>query len=79
MRVLRQDPFECAMSFLCSQNNHVKRIAQLVEALARNYGSQICEVDGIVYFSFPSLTELKLATEAHLRALKFGYRARYVV
>ena len=52
---------------------------RLVDVRGHDFGSQICEVGGIVYFSFPSLTELKLATEAHLRALKFGYRARYIV
>ena len=41
VRCLRQDPWECTISFICSSNNNIKRIAQLVGALRTNYGSEI--------------------------------------
>lgn len=31
MRVIRQDPFECTMSFICSSNNNIERIKQMLE------------------------------------------------
>merc|ERR1712086_226992 len=40
-RCLRQDPWECTISFICSSNNNIKRIGQLVEKLRVNYGSEM--------------------------------------
>ena len=43
MRCLRQDPWECTLSFICSQNNNIKRINQLVKSLRDNFGEPIIE------------------------------------
>jgi len=41
VRLLRQDPWENLLSFLCSQNNHQRRIAGMVDALCHAYGERI--------------------------------------
>jgi N-glycosylase/DNA lyase len=38
-RLLRQDPCECLFAFICSSNNHVQRIAGMVERLCAAYGT----------------------------------------
>eukprot|EP00727_Mastigamoeba_balamuthi_P013747 m51a1_g8996 putative n-glycosylase dna lyase (176) ;mRNA; f:98611-99138 len=38
LRLLRQPPAECLVSFICSQNNNVARIASMVRALRSAYG-----------------------------------------
>jgi 3-methyladenine DNA glycosylase/8-oxoguanine DNA glycosylase len=38
VRVVRQDPFECLVSFICSSNNNIKRITLMLDSLRRNYG-----------------------------------------
>ncbi|BAM80835.1 probable 8-oxoguanine-DNA-glycosylase [Cyanidioschyzon merolae strain 10D] len=83
-RVLRQDPVECLFSFLCSSNNHIRRISGMVEFLARRYGRAIGSVPaGLAddeYYAFPSVAELAAqASVAELRANGFGYRAEFVV
>ena len=54
MRCLRQDPWECTLSFICSQNNNIKRITQLVAAFRDNFGPQI-NADGVNLHAFPTL------------------------
>lgn len=44
VRVLRQDPWECLISFICSSNNNISRISQMVYHLRKNYGRFLCSV-----------------------------------
>eukprot|EP01032_Pedospumella_encystans_P019533 gene19533-22207_t len=43
-RVVRQDPWECLISFICSSNNNIPRIIQMHEKLRKRYGRYICSV-----------------------------------
>jgi len=79
VRLLRQDPVECLISFLCSSNNNIKRISLMLTKLRMNYGSLLGEFDGMSYFSFPTLEQLSRAKEEDLRDLGFGYRAKFIV
>ena len=79
IRILRQDAWEALVSFICSSNNNIVRISQMVEKLCVNYGPLVATVDGRAYHDFP--TPKALATkdvEGNLRSLGFGYRAKYI-
>lgn len=79
VRILKQDAWEALVGFICSSNNNIKRISQMVEKLCLNYGPLIGHVDGEAYHDFPppeALTGSKV--EQHLRELGFGYRAKYL-
>lgn len=78
VRLLRQDPVECLISFVCSQNNRVSRIASLVRALRTRFGRLLTTVDGVAYHAFPTLSALAAADVDELRALSLGYRAPYI-
>ncbi|XP_032303099.1 N-glycosylase/DNA lyase isoform X4 [Coturnix japonica] len=79
VRVLRQDPVECLLSFICTSNNHVSRITAMIERLCQAFGPQLCLLDQQPFHAFPSLAALAGSeAEAKLRALGFGYRARFV-
>lgn len=86
IRILNQDPFENLLSFICSSNNNIVRIAQMVEKLCITYGSLIATLDGRKYYDFPSLEQLvphldpnsPKCIDPTLRQLGFGYRARYI-
>ncbi|NXF35767.1 OGG1 lyase, partial [Nyctibius bracteatus] len=79
VRVLRQDPVECLLSFICTSNNHISRITAMIDRLCRAFGRRLCCLDARPVHAFPSLSALAGAdAEARLRALGFGYRAKFV-
>lgn len=42
-------------------------------------GEHLCMYQGYAYHAFPTLTQLQRATEAQLREMGFGYRAKFIV
>ncbi|XP_061864046.1 N-glycosylase/DNA lyase [Colius striatus] len=79
VRVLRQDPVECLLSFICTSNNHISRITTMIERLCCAFGRRLCCLDARPVHAFPSLSALTgVDAEARLRALGFGYRAKFV-
>ncbi|PIN17055.1 8-oxoguanine DNA glycosylase [Handroanthus impetiginosus] len=77
-RVLRQDPLECLIQFICSSNNNIQRITKMVDFLSSK-GKFLGNVGGSDFFEFPTLERLALVSEAELREAGFGYRAKYIV
>ena len=70
-RVLRQDPWECLVAYVCSQNNSVKRIAEIVTQLADTYGEHQ-ELDGVQLNAFPTPQRLADVGAKELEGLGFG-------
>lgn len=51
----------------------------MVEKLCKFYGTKICELNGIEYYSFPKVEALaQPEVESKLRKEGFGYRAGYI-
>jgi N-glycosylase/DNA lyase len=76
-RLVRDPPFPCLVSFICSAQMRVSRIHGMQRRLAREYGDAVT-VDGGTYHSFPTPDQLAARTEAELRDQRLGYRAPYV-
>jgi len=74
MRILRQEPWECAVSFMCSQNSNIPRIEKMLYNIRSNFGKPL----GNGFYSFPTPAQLSKATEKQLQQLGLGYRAKYV-
>ncbi len=77
MRVLRQDPWETTLSFLCAQNSNVPRITRNVEDMCRSFGRSI-SLNGYTRHAYPTPEAFAGAGEQALRDLGLGYRARYI-
>jgi N-glycosylase/DNA lyase len=96
VRILRQDPWEALVGFICSSNNNIARISQMVHKLCVHYGPLLGPLPPTehhredaadddddhpvdTYHDFPTPAALaRDGVEAHLRALGFGYRAKYI-
>ncbi len=79
IRILRQDFFECLISFIISQNNHIPRIKKNIEAISHAYGSFLGEIGGEALYAFPTPKQLAEVSEENLRQLNLGFRAKYIV
>lgn len=77
-RVLRQDPLECLVQFLCSSNNNIARITKMVDFIS-SLGRHLGTVEGLEFYEFPSLDRLLAVSEKDFREAGFGYRAKYIV
>lgn len=67
IRLLRQDSWECLISFIISQNNNIPRIKGIIDRLCCNYGGR-----------FPTPEELSRETPDSLAFLRSGFRAKYI-
>ena len=77
MRLVRDPPFGCLISFICSAQMRVERIHGMQIALSEAYGETV-RFDGTDYDAFPTPKRLSEATEDELRGHSLGYRAPYV-
>lgn len=67
IRLLRQDGWECLVSFIISQNNNIPRIKGIIERLCEHYGGH-----------FPTAEQLAQETPDTLAYLRSGFRAKYI-
>ncbi len=74
LRLIRQDPWYCTISFVCSSFSNIPRIEKNIENIKQAYGKQL--KNGI--FIFPTIAELKKANKEKLRKCGLGFRDRYV-
>ncbi|AUN19200.1 8-oxoguanine DNA glycosylase [Clostridium botulinum] len=77
IRLLKQDPFEIIVSFIISANNRIPMIKKAIKNICERWGDPI-EYKGNIYYSFPTVEQLKDATEDELKACSVGFRAKYI-
>lgn len=72
--ILRQDPWECLVSFIVSAFNNIPKIELTLEKLAQRFGTPV----GRGAWRFPAPGRLAEARVAELRTCALGYRALYI-
>lgn len=77
IRILRQDLWECIISFIISANNNIPRIKKIIERISKEYGKKIM-FDGNTYYEFPTPEELSKASIEDLRNLGTGFRDKRI-
>ena len=77
LRLLRQDPFQCYISFIVSSNSNIQRIKQILYKLCKKFGKKIIFQEKEFYL-FPEPENLANASKNDLLNCGLGYRVRAV-
>ncbi len=77
LRLLRQDPFQCYVSFIASTNSSIRCIRRRLGLLCRAFGERV-EFEGREFAVFPTPGRLAAAGRGELAACALGYRAEFV-
>ena len=77
LRLLRQDPFQCYISFIVSSNSNIQRIKQILYRLCKKFGKKIIFQEKEFYL-FPEPENLVNASKNDLLNCGLGYRVRAV-
>lgn len=70
LRLIRQQPWECLISYMASSRNSIPNIKNSISNLCRQYGDDLGRD-----FSFPTAEVLARTTEKRLRETKLGFRS----
>jgi N-glycosylase/DNA lyase len=77
MRIIRQDPWECLISYICSANNNIPRITDNVRQISKAFGKRLVDDDtDIDGFAFPEPGRIN--NHDTLRACKVGFRSKFI-
>lgn len=52
LRLIRQDPWECLISYICSANNNIPKIKGMINSLCKAFGQKLI-LHGVEMYSFP--------------------------
>ncbi len=74
LRLIRQEPWECLISYMASSRNSIPNIKNSISNLCRQYGD---DLGGD--FSFPTAEVLAHTTENRLRGTKLGFRSANIL
>ena len=77
MRILRQDPFQCYISFIVSSNSNIPNIQTRLQKLSQKFGEKKI-VDKNEFFLFPEPEKLANASINEIAKCGLGYRTKYV-
>ena len=78
LRIIRQEPWECLISYICATYKNIPAIKNMIHNLAKKFGKKI-RADHHNFYTFPSPRDLAEASLEELKECKLGYRAQYVL
>ncbi|KUG19280.1 MAG: 8-oxoguanine DNA glycosylase [Methanomicrobiaceae archaeon] len=77
LRVVRQPPWECLVSYICATNTNIPAVKRRISLLSERYGSAIGGASWAAH-TFPEPERLAALCHADLRDCRLGYRTDYV-
>lgn len=77
LRLMRQDPWECLISYTCATNKNIPAIKDMISNMCMRFGKKIHAEDE-EFYSFPKPIDLAEASLRELKLCKLGFRAERV-
>jgi N-glycosylase/DNA lyase len=77
LRIIRQKPWECLISYICAQYKSISAIKSMLSNLSRKFGEQT-HLEKRSFYTLPKPAKLAKAELNELAACGLGYRAKYV-
>jgi len=77
LRLTRQDPHQCMISFACSSNTNISMIRRMLKNLSMKFGIKT-RIDNKIFFTFPTMKNLYKASINELCSCSVGYRAKTI-
>jgi len=77
LRIIRQEPWECLISYICATYKNIPAIKHMLLNLSSRFGEKTL-LDGMEFFTFPTPAKLARAPVKDLLDCGLGYRAKYV-
>ena len=77
LRLFRQDPFQCLISFIISSNSNIQKIKNSLEKIAKKFGKKV-KIQNKEFFLFPEPEKMAKATIDEIKSCGVGYRAPFI-
>ena len=77
LRIFKQDPFQCMISFIISSNSNIQKIKNSLEKITKKFGEKV-EIENKEFFLFPKPEKLAKASIDEIKKCGVGYRAPFI-
>jgi N-glycosylase/DNA lyase len=77
LRIFKQDPFQCMISFIISSNSNIQKIKTSLEKITKKFGVKV-EIQNKEFFLFPKPEKLANASIEEIKKCGLGYRAPFI-
>lgn len=77
LRLIRQPPWECLISYICATNSNIPMIRKRIGNIAKKFGEPI-ESGSLTFYTFPEPAQLAGSCSSALSECRMGYRGPYV-
>ena len=77
LRLFRQDPFQCLISFIISSNSNIRKIKSSLEKITKKFGKKV-KIQNKEFFLFPEPEKMAKATIDEIKSCGVGYRAPFI-
>ncbi len=78
LRLVRQDPFQCFISFIVSSNSNIQKIKSSLEKISIKFGKKI-QFDNKEFYMFPEPKKIANTTIQEIQNCGVGYRAKFII